>query len=755
MGLKNFLSSLFKNTAEVETTIVSDIAPEKIECETRHVDDINSLCIACFSNDTEWFNEIMSRQSTNNLDVNGSVCHSITPIIYASFYGNLDIVRTLIEHGANLNIKDTFHEAKRSPLIYAAYKGHIELAALLIENGATLNETDFRNYSALMIATEMGNYEIAEILIKQGANLDITSNSGLTALMIAAKKKQAGIAKLLIDNEAALNEISISKNTYNRMPKNTALHFAAECNAFEVAALLLEAKADFTIEDDYGKKPIDLAVSAGHPEIIECFIRHGETLNLSDKALISDAFRFGHLRLAKFLMKYVSDINFMVPPEYDSGATDRTPFTIAVNERDAELVDLIVSKGVVFDINNHACDRLLYRAARYGHDEAIKVLVEAGIDIEATMTGSTPLSAALHGGHENTVKLLIELGANIHVIGEYGSASTLMDAVKIGNKVIVETLIQSGVDINYTTEYKQTALTIALTEGDKDIIEFLIENHARVDDFGSCDELEFMLAAQDGDQEVLKSLLTKGVPVDGRNEDDITALTVAVRYNQLGSVKLLLENGADINASSSLLSATINNDSIEIVDLLLSSGADVNQFSLDDGALLLTAINNKTPQMAMFLINNGTNLNGVTVEGNAQIGEDYRRHLPLSRAAEKGYYAVVELLIQKGADVNARDHDGNTALKGAAQNGHVDAVKVLLENGADANLGNYIEYVPMMWAADEGHIDIVRLLIEYGGNVSYQNPNNSQSPMKIAYDKENLEIVDILMLAGAEHSRRY
>ena len=62
--------------------------------------------------------------------------------------------------------------------------------------------------------------------------------------------------------------------------------------------------------------------------------------------------------------------------------------------------------------------------------------------------------------------------------------------------------------------------------------------------------------------------------------------------------------------------------------------------------------------------------------------------IALHYAAQDGHVDVAKVLIRNGADVNAKDSDGETALHMAAEDGHVDVVKVLIQNGADVNAVN-------------------------------------------------------------------
>ena len=94
----------------------------------------------------------------------------------------------------------------------------------------------------------------------------------------------------------------------------------------------------------------------------------------------------------------------------------------------------------------------------------------------------------------------------------------------------------------------------------------------------------------------------------------------------------------------------------------------------------------------------------------------------LHYATKKGYVDVVNVLIQKGVDVNAVDNDYKTALYWAAQRGHVDVVKLLLQNGADVNaVGEYYKKTALRIAAEQGHNSVVKMLIRNGAKHNYDD----------------------------------
>jgi ankyrin repeat protein len=78
---------------------------------------------------------------------------------------------------------------------------------------------------------------------------------------------------------------------------------------------------------------------------------------------------------------------------------------------------------------------------------------------------------------------------------------------------------------------------------------------------------------------------------------------------------------------------------------------------------------------------------------------------------------VVKLLVEKGADMESKDSNGQTPLSRAAGSGHEVLVKLLLEKGADVESGSGGGWAPLPWAAQNGHEAAVKLLVEKGADM--------------------------------------
>jgi len=87
----------------------------------------------------------------------------------------------------------------------------------------------------------------------------------------------------------------------------------------------------------------------------------------------------------------------------------------------------------------------------------------------------------------------------------------------------------------------------------------------------------------------------------------------------------------------------------------------------------------------------------------------------LMLAAERGHIELVKVLLKNGADVNAENLNGETALMRAAENDRAAAVKILLAHQANGNAGDIINCTPLMRAAYRGYVDVVKELLAHGG----------------------------------------
>jgi len=118
-----------------------------------------------------------------------------TPLMVASVNGHEEVARVLINNGADVNTKRTYHRI--TPLIMATTEGHMEIVKLLLAKGADVNAKTRRAESPLYLATREGHKEIVKLLLEKGADVNAKDNYGTTALKVASDIGHTDIVKML------------------------------------------------------------------------------------------------------------------------------------------------------------------------------------------------------------------------------------------------------------------------------------------------------------------------------------------------------------------------------------------------------------------------------------------------------------------------------------------------------------------------------------------------------------------------------
>ena len=168
---------------------------------------------------------------------------------------------------------------------------------------------------------------------------------------------------------------------------------------------------------------------------------------------------------------------------------------------------------------------------------------------------------------------------------------------------------------------------------------------------------------------------------------NIASLIHAVRYNDIESVRTLIQSGVNVdgwsppNAYRRPLHLAITMGRLDMVELLIANGANVNAIDnhgetpLHMAAYYATAFNR---DIVEFLLENDANVNAVNNNGET----------PLHNAAYRGHYDIGALLVDRGANVNAIDNNGETPLHNAASRGHLGIAALLLGSGANVSIRN-------------------------------------------------------------------
>ena len=125
----------------------------------------------------------------NCIDDNG-----FTALMHAVHKGKFDIVKELLNKGANPNIHD---HLGNSPIIEASYQNYIEIVKILLKHESKINHKDRNGITALIEASQSGHEDIVKILLQNGAAINVQDKKQRTALDYAQQKKYETIVNML------------------------------------------------------------------------------------------------------------------------------------------------------------------------------------------------------------------------------------------------------------------------------------------------------------------------------------------------------------------------------------------------------------------------------------------------------------------------------------------------------------------------------------------------------------------------------
>ena len=351
------------------------------------------------------------------------------------------------------------------------------------------------------------------------------------------------------------------------------------------------------------------------------------------------------------------------------------------------------------------------------------------------------VAAAAGRGDLETVRQLVNDNPNwIHTVGSHGR-TMLWEAVYRGKLEVVQFLLERGADINlpgcYHIEHhlEITPYCVARREGRNLVADYLLEHGAKIDIHTAAylGDYDAVRSHLDNDASLVNSgylqtvMLPAGTPVTFEHRETAwaTPLCYAVMGRNLAVIELLISRGATIAPySERLLDYAVVVERVDIAKLLLENGADASKAPriLDDNFEMVRLFKAHGVAPADINVQNHMGWPPLVIACRGDKGEhpleiqtllalgadiDVRNHkgkTALHYAAKAGFLKVINLLIEKGATIDAPDKNGETPLFDAIRSTIKDGEKqrasleALLVKGANPNATNHKGLTPLQVA---------------------------------------------------------
>ena len=689
-----------------------------------------------------------------------------TPLFRAARQCPIEVVRALLDAGADVNLgcRDQWGDKCLSILTNAIERGNAELVRLLLDAGATydphrevLRRKPSQRLTGFGFWASQGSSEMVRVLLgSEGVLHSIRSGKEQEALSAAAKRGDTDIIQCLI---AAGADLNIGENLYDgyvRRQKKLVGHLSEEW--------------------DVEQPPLLAAIEAGHVNVVKLLIDHHVDVNAAGAGTFSsnplDTARIvGHDSISKLLSEAGAIEFSRLFNCYDS-----MEIQLAAIREDTHRVDTLVQMGIdptcildqlhwellhlSYSDPNYVLWRRIFRIFMdvYG---AFMGVYGGDYNIRSPWFHTTPLEIAVGIKDYSRAQWLVQHGASplvdiSPVLAEgchsfielvllarrrrFDTAHPPIDAGYVASEIdLIKLMLKKGAILESPGK---SVLAVAIAHGwDTDMIRFLVTEGAEVNPDWEESPLQMALGAPYTtiSHRVVDYLLLEGANVNApppplpppRPRELLsppwwsqspqlrgTALQLAIRYNHdLALIKRLLELGADINA-------------------LAVPGEE----GLAGTALQLTMRiypwRQEYTELIQLLLSKGADVNAPAAEKGG------RTALQAAVSWGPGDVKLINLLLDNEADVNAPPARvrGITALQGVSIEGNMNAARLLLQRGADVNApGSEKEgRTALEGAAEQGRLDMVQLLLNNGATAS-------ETAANFAKEEDYLVIYDLIM----------
>lgn len=327
-------------------------------------------------------------------------------------------------------------------------------------------------------------------------------------------------------------------------------------------------------------------------------------------------------------------------------------------------------------------------------------------------------------------------------------------------------LFNGQIDLESRNNKGESVLHTSAGDGDSDLLEYLLDSVKlfinETDNFGNTPLIN---CCKSGNPKNAKILIKKGATLNVFNNEGISPLIAASLNNNLTIIDLLIKNGAQINLSmieanselrgTALFFAVKHNSDLEVIDFLLKNGANPNIKDKEGTTALMFACSNSSVFAAQLLLKYGAKAGTKDILGKTVLdysSDKMKEFMKMVIAEEQKIKSLIDEKSKKlSEEIKSLQYIyPESFLISAILENRTDVIPILVSNENTLPQFAWFSSTALQIAIEENKPDIAKNLIE-----NYKNTLNIvnsfwETPLKSACKNQNLELVKLLLEAGAK-----
>ena len=444
--------------------------------------------------------------------------------------GSCETVMWLIEQGVNVNHCDIdgftgVHDA--------AYKGNLDVLKILDSSGANICQVNSNGINSIMSASMgTGSCETVRWLLEQGVDVNHSNKHGFTAVHCAAEKGNLDVLKLLHSNGANIDQVTIGD-------MNSIMSASQGTGSCETVRWLVGQGVDVNHSDKDGFTAVHYAAEKDNLDVLKLLHNSGANIHQVNRngiiSLMSASLGTGSCDTVRWLLEQGVDVNH-------SNKDGFTAVHYAAEKGNLDVLKLLHSKRAnITQVSSEGINAIMSVSLSNGDCVTAKWLIDHGLEkSQCTNNGVTAIHFAARMNHISLLKLLKQHSFDINSLDVQKNDALIWNTFGKGDKMIVQWLINEGLDANYSNIHGNCALHFASYFGMLLVVQMLCSMGANINNQNNhcLNALQFAAFGKNA-LETVMWLIENNIEVSNLNDEGMSALHYAATQNQTEILKYI------------------------------------------------------------------------------------------------------------------------------------------------------------------------------------------------------------------------